>query len=939
MAGAVALPSWAGRGRCRGPIAHHREPIVPAATQTLGGGSSAVAASSHAACARFRGTDPLVTGLSRRKLADVVGFPDVNGEIPEARWMRAMTFERLVRDERFASEVATTAIGRLGLERPAGVVIADAHINIDNTASLLAAAHVRAVEKNQVTLIHGLALPFVGFEDADATAVKPDFAVVAGNPDAEESGSWLVVGDAKDYERLRSRIADGRLLKGFLQVAVGAESAASWSKLPVGMEVHRWGVLAVPRNAFLQPQALVEDVSDHRAEVRMRVAERRRESSGSTFDPTSPLADHVAHLKATFDPSSCATCTLFAFCRGELRRSSDPGDLLIEIGVPEELRPDLIGLLDGTGEHGDVPASVLSNVRATISGVGRWTGQRRVDPAGPPGTVNLLIAKSDATALGLHGLAIQQVSSKGRGKWATYVYEDPHHPNTRRAAMRVIGEALKDAMRERRRENKNAPSPVHLVVPEQITADVLVSIADNLAGIELSRLRWDRDREEGRPPLTFDGEPATIPRKLSAKERIAVSFLLEEDRARAFKLRSPIVDLRAVLARHLVAGGPAVNSLRLDYLAPWSAGKKVDHRELSDAVEGSAHTPGARLIKSTSDKIHAALTGNSRSSKRKGAAKPKVYRRTVEAELAYKSKIFGEALDALEQVEPSNLRDAYRAVEGAAQAVWRRRLALHASDLVRFGRTYRWWRNRLVPSIESDARCHDQLLALANPQAAEDLAASAGNREIAFATVVSVGPIVIEVESRRIGDGDRIVLLHVDGAPCVEGPGIVVDTKPKGSFKIDGLSIGPLDVARTTDSDPPHQFGWTPKTVPAIEPGARLIVADFSWFSDNKGNRFLNVKRAEPDSASSPGLDCTPEAYEAAPHQHRFCCRSHEAAEAEFSDQLALRRSRGELNPETWPPIVDGDEFEVEAKGAPVGEPDSEPAEQPPENVTIDDLE
>ena len=191
-----------------------------------------------------RGTDPLVTGLSRRKLAQVVGFPDVNGEIPEARWMRAMTFERLVRDERFASEVATTAVGRLGLERPAAVVIADAHVNIDNTASLLAAAHVRAVDKNQVTLIHGLALPFVGFEAAHATAVKPDFAVVAGNPNAEESGSWLLVGDAKDYERLRSRIADDRLLKGFLQVAVGAESAASWSKLPVGMEVHRWGVLA-----------------------------------------------------------------------------------------------------------------------------------------------------------------------------------------------------------------------------------------------------------------------------------------------------------------------------------------------------------------------------------------------------------------------------------------------------------------------------------------------------------------------------------------------------------------------------------------------------------------------------------------------------------------------------------------------------------------------
>jgi hypothetical protein len=909
-------------------------------TQTLGGGSSAVAASSHAACARFRGTDPLVTGLSRRKLADVVGFPDVNGEIPEARWMRAMTFERLVRDERFASEVATTAVGRLGLDRPSGVVIADAHVSMDKTASLFLAAHVRALEKNQVTLVHGLALPFVGFEDSHATAVKPDFAVVAKNPAGEESGSWLVIGDAKDYERLRSRISDSRLLKGFLQVAVGAESAAEWSKLPAGMDVHQWGVLAVPRNAFLQPQALVEDVSDHRSEVRMRVAERRRESSGATYDVKSPVADHVSHLKATFDPTSCVTCTLFAFCRNELRRSSDPADLLIEIGIPEEFRPEVLGLVDGSGHQGTVPASVLTNVLATVDGFGRWTGQRRVDPAGLPGTVNLVIAKSDATALGLHGLAIQRVSSKGPGEWVTKVFEDPHHPNTRRAAMRLIGKELSKAMVEMRRDDKEAPSPVHLVVPDQITADVLVSIADNLAGIELSRLRWERDREQGRPALTFNGDEATIPRALSAKERTGVSFLLEEDRARALKLRSPIVDLRAVLAHHLVSGGPAVNSLRLDFLTAWANREvKVNHRELSDRIESSEHTPGARLVKPTSDKIHAALTGRSKRSRRNGAAKPKVYARAVEAELAYKLKVFQEALDALCQVEPSNLRDAYRGVEGSAQAVWRRRLELHASDLVRFGRTYRWWRNDLVSLIEDDGKCHDQLLTLVNPQAADDLAAAAGNRQVAFATVVSLAPIVVEVESRRIEEGDRIVLLHVNGDACIEDPSVDVYTALKGSFKIDGLSIGPLEEDPDSTSGPSNRFVWVPKESPSLQPGDRLIVADFTWFSDNKGSRFLNVSRAKPDEVSAPKLDCTPETYEAAPFQHRFCCRPHEVAEAEFSDELAARRSRGELNPETWPPIIDDDGFEVGAKGAPVGEPDAEPGPAPPENVTIDDLE
>src|SRR3954470_20655884 len=105
--------------------------------KALGGGSGAVAASSHAACGRFRGTDPLITGRARRRLAKDVGFHDEFGGIPEARWMRAMTFERLVRDKRFASEVATTAVGRLSLARPTKVVIVNARVNVETTARLL----------------------------------------------------------------------------------------------------------------------------------------------------------------------------------------------------------------------------------------------------------------------------------------------------------------------------------------------------------------------------------------------------------------------------------------------------------------------------------------------------------------------------------------------------------------------------------------------------------------------------------------------------------------------------------------------------------------------------------------------------------------------------------------------------------------------------------
>jgi hypothetical protein len=165
-------------------------------TKSLGGGSSAVAASAHANCARFRGTDPLITGRTRRNLAAELKFPDTGGSIPEARWMRAMTFERLVKDRQFASRVATTAVGALKLDRPKEVVIADARVNTARTAELLKQAHDRAIADDAATLLYQLAVPFVGYEDRRATDVKPDYAVVA--PTTDKQGSWLIVGDAKD---------------------------------------------------------------------------------------------------------------------------------------------------------------------------------------------------------------------------------------------------------------------------------------------------------------------------------------------------------------------------------------------------------------------------------------------------------------------------------------------------------------------------------------------------------------------------------------------------------------------------------------------------------------------------------------------------------------------------------------------------------------------
>jgi hypothetical protein len=852
--------------------------------------------------------------------------------------MRAMTFERLVRDQNFAGQVATRTVGALGLKRPKEVVTVDAHMNPDATAQAFADAHTRAVNDGAATLVFQLAVPFVGFEDTRATDVRPDFAVIAPSVD-DPNASWLVVGDVKDYERVRSRIDDARMLKGFLQVAVGTESARAWSRLPEGMAVHTFGVLAVPRNAFLQPEPVVENLHDYLEEVKLRIEERRREAAESGYGVGEDVKVHVEHLEAAFDPAACTTCTLFSYCRDELRRSHSPNDLLTEIGVRRDMRRHALGLVDGITDVGTVPASTAANIAATLQGTPQFTGQRRVDQAGKPGTVNIVLAKSDAAALGVHGIGIQRVTMEGRSNWEFTTFDDPQSPDTRRLVMRRIGSTLNRAMREQRQAAEGGtPDAVHLVVPDQVTADVLVSIADNLAGVELSRLRWERDKEQGRPALTYDGEPATVPRPISEAERTAIALLLEDDRSRTFRLRCPIIDVREVLTRHVVAGGPTVNAGRLDYLVGWAEATDsdpVDHRAFADAIEISEHTPGARLTNRTSDAIHEALVGKRGKHGSEGPADPDLYIALVTEELQYKADTLERALDVLEGIGGSTLRESYRVIESDAQQVWRRRLQLHASDLVRFGRTYRPWRNSLVPMIESDLSCDAQLLALSNPQAAQDMAADAGNRSVAFATVMSAEPLELDVESRRIVDGSRVVMLMRNGQACVEAPGVWVDSTPAGTFKIGDLAIGPLSATGNEAT----RLRWDPQTVPVVEVGDHLVIADFAWFSELRGNRVLPVYKPKPDANSAPKPDCHFDSYDQDPQTHRWCCRSHERSEAEFSDLIAERRARGELNPETWPPVRDSDAFEVSAAHAAAGNAYALAPESAPDDQTMDDLE
>lgn len=117
------------------------------------------------------------------------------------------------------------------------------------------------------------------------------------------------------------------------------------------------------------------------------------------------------------------------------------------------------------------------------------------------------------------------------------------------------------------------------------------------------------------------------------------------------------------------------------------------------------------------------------------------------------------------------------------------------------------------------------------------------------------------------------------------------------------------------------------------------MIADFAWFGTQLGNHQLPVDRPSPDTTSAPRADCTPEAYGEDPDGHAWCCRPHEASEAKWSDELAARRTRGELNPQVWPPVVDDDAFEVSPSGAAVGDAATLPAQPAPDHVTADDLD
>lgn len=870
----------------------------------------------------------MVTKQPRSAIAKAVGIPDIAAGIPQARWIRARTFENLIRNEAFASEIATKTVGFVELPRPEAVTIVNASEDVAATLLALQKAVKKAIDESTATLIHAPAVPYPGFDPTEATAVLPDFVVVAKGESA--GTAMLIVGDAKDYERVRARIDDQRYLKGFLQVAFGAEAFERWGSLPANLLVAGKGVLAVPRNAYLQPTVVSEDLTDHRREVAFRLEERVAEAA--SLEWTGDAKAFVDHLTATYEPFSCTSCPLYGYCRDQLRSSSDPLDFLTELGVPKNRRASLVPLVEGSGEvSADVPKTLVSAVKATISGVAVGTGQRRLDPVGLPGTVNVVVVKSDSSALATYGIGVQATANSA---WEFTVFEQPQAEPTRRAVMFAIGSAIDQAIKSNaERAGEGTPDPVHIVVPDIATADLLASMADSLAGVEISRLRWEHDQSVGRQPLTFDGNPATIPAALRPEERLAVSFLLEEDRARAFSTRSAVVDIRAAISRLIIPGGPEVNFGLLDYLVGWaesSPESPIDARKFADDREQSGETPGAKLSKAMSDAISDALTGTEGKQ-----SIPRFRELTMEA-LEYRAETFDRAVRVLQNFPVSNLREAHRLIEADAQVIWRRRMEMQAYDLIRFSSTPEYWRNSLVSVVEADATCAIQLKVISDPTYGEERARNASVRELAVARVVSVKPLTLEIASRRITAGSKAVLLHVNGVPQVESPEITF-TYFAGNIRINGLAAGPL--VGGVDSENPRILRWEPVVDVTLEVGDTVVLGESEWFGEINRMKSIKVERPALDKNMAPGPDCDEESWLNNSEAHQYCCQPHLAREAGIADFLAQKRSDGELNPQVWPPIQDTDSFDVTAHGELVAESVDVEDVPVPEALTMDDVD
>ena len=158
--------------------------------------------------------------------------------------------------------------------------------------------------------------------------------------------------------------------------------------------------------------------------------------------------------------------------------------------MPPRYRAAVAGIVDGAAAwSGESRRGTVDQVTATVTGRAGVAGAAANRPGrAARGDLRRVLAKSDSAALGIHGIAVRRRAAAGHRR----TFLEPQAPAARRSAMELIGAAITAA-------RDDGALPIHLVVPDRATADLLVSAADSVAGVELSRMRWQRDLDMGRP--------------------------------------------------------------------------------------------------------------------------------------------------------------------------------------------------------------------------------------------------------------------------------------------------------------------------------------------------------------------------------------------------------------------------------------------------------
>ena len=352
------------------------------------------------------------------------GRPTPAAGIPEARWVRAMAFERAGARRGVRLRAAHQG-GRASssLARPdGGRARRRAADSVDATAKALQGRPPQGDLRRRRRRCSGLGVPFLEPRGRGArprsspTSPSSRHAATA----TKVVGSWLIMGDAKDYERVRARIDDGGCSRG------SSRSPSAPSPRPRGAGCRtacrctataRSPCRATPTCG---PRPWSRSSTTTGRGPRPRAQERLEEKQQARRGPSDRrgAAGLRRPSEATFDPATCVSCSLFAYCRSELRASHEHGGLLIEIGVAPAMRPARRG---HRRRHAAWPVRSRrgSSTRSRPPSTGRpvWQRRGRTDPVGLPGAIYVVVAKSDAAALGIHGIAVRR-GGRPRGRHA-----------------------------------------------------------------------------------------------------------------------------------------------------------------------------------------------------------------------------------------------------------------------------------------------------------------------------------------------------------------------------------------------------------------------------------------------------------------------------------------------------------------------------------------